>query len=237
MVKNFKIKIFADGADIKSIKNYEKLKFIKGFTTNPTLMKKAGVKNYKKFAKDVLRLVKKKPVSFEIFSDEIIEMENQAKEISSWGKNSFVKIPITNTKRIKTLNLIKKLNNSGIKCNVTAVLTLDQVKGIYNAISSNTEIIISIFAGRIADTGRDPMPIIKKALKICKRKKNIKILWASTREVYNLYQAEEIKTHIITIPYSILSKIKLFNKDLEKLSLDTVKTFYNDAKKASYKIK
>mgnify|MGYP001358748710 CR=1 FL=1 len=237
MVKNFKIKIFADGADIKSIKNYEKLKFIKGFTTNPTLMKKAGVKNYKKFAKDVLRLVKKKPVSFEIFSDEINEMENQAREISSWGKNSFVKIPITNTKRIKTLNLINKLSNNGIKCNVTAVLTLGQVKGIYNSIHSNTEIIISIFAGRIADTGRDPIPIIKKALKICKRKKNIKILWASTREIYNLYQAEEIKTHIITIPYSILSKIKFFNKDLEKLSLDTVKTFYNDAKKANYKIK
>tara|TARA_B100000795_G_C22723456_1_gene408439 strand:- start:353 stop:1066 length:714 start_codon:yes stop_codon:yes gene_type:complete len=236
MVKKFKIEIFADGADIKSIKELNKFKFIKGFTTNPSLMKIAGVKNYKIFAQNVLKIIKKKPVSFEVFSDDIDEMEKQAKEISSWGKNAYVKIPITNTKGQKTLKLIKKLNSIGIKCNVTAILTIDQVEDVYKSIKKNNKVIISIFAGRIADTGRSPIPIMKKAIKICKNKKNIKILWASTREALSLYQAEKIGTHIITVPYSILSKIKFYKKDLKKFSLDTVKTFYNDAKIAGYKI-
>ena len=236
MVKKFKIEIFADGADIKSIKELNRFKFIKGFTTNPSLMKIAGVKNYKIFAQNVLKIIKKKPVSFEVFSDDIDEMEKQAKEISSWGKNAYVKIPITNTKGQKTLKLIKKLNNIGIKCNVTAILTIDQVEDVYKSIKKNNKVIISIFAGRIADTGRSPIPIMKKAIKICKNKRNIKILWASTREALSLYQAEKIGTHIITVPYSILSKIKFYKKNLKKFSLDTVKTFYNDAKKAGYKI-
>ena len=152
------------------------------------------------------------------------------------GKNAYVKIPITNTKGQKTLKLIKKLNNIGIKCNVTAILTIDQVEDVYKSIKKNNKVIISIFAGRIADTGRSPIPIMKKAIKICKNKRNIKILWASTREALSLYQAEKIGTHIITVPYSILSKIKFYKKNLKKFSLDTVKTFYNDAKKAGYKI-
>ena len=236
ILKKFKIEIFADGADIKSIKELNRFKFIKGFTTNPSLMKIAGVKNYKIFAQNVLKIIKKKPVSFEVFSDDIDEMEKQAKEISSWGKNAYVKIPITNTKGQKTLKLIKKLNNIGIKCNVTAILTIDQVEDVYKSIKKNNKVIISIFAGRIADTGRSPIPIMKKAIKICKNKRNIKILWASTREALSLYQAEKIGTHIITVPYSILSKIKFYKKNLKKFSLDTVKTFYNDAKKAGYKI-
>ena len=236
MVKNFKIEIFADGADVKSIKKLNKLNFIKGFTTNPSLMKVAGVKNYKIFAQSVLKLIKKKPISFEVFSDDIAEMEKQAKEISSWGKNAYVKIPIINTKGKKTLKLIEKLNTIGIKCNVTAIFTIEQVQDVYDSVKKNNDVIISIFAGRIADTGRDPTLVIKKALKICKSKKNIKILWASTREALNLYQAESIGAHIITVPYSILSKIKLYKKNLKKLSLETVKMFYNDAKKAGYKI-
>lgn len=237
MVKKFKIDIYADGADLNSIKKLNKIKFIKGFTTNPSLMRKAKINDYKKFSLDVLKIVKKKPVSFEVFSDDIKIMKKQAEEISSWGKNAYVKIPVTNTKGIKTSNLIKSLSDKGIKCNVTALLTIDQVKDVYKSINPNTETILSIFSGRIADTGIDPIPLFKKSLEICKKKKKIKLLWASTREVYNLYQAEKINAHIITVPYTILGKVNLYKMDLKKLSLDTVKTFYKDAKKANFKIK
>ena len=236
MVKKFKIKLFADGADIASIKKLNKVSYIKGFTTNPSLMRKAGIKDYRKFAKAVLKIVKKKPVSFEVFSDDLEEMEKQAREISSWGRNSYAKIPITNTKGKKTSELIKKLSQSGVKCNVTAVLTLDQVRDVYNSIDKNTDTILSIFSGRIADTGQDPNKIFKSAIKICKNKKKIELLWASTREAYNLYEAEKINADIITIPYSILSKINLYNMNLKKLSLETVKTFYNDAVNAGYNL-
>lgn len=236
MVKKFKIKLFADGADIASIKKLNKVSYIKGFTTNPSLMRKAGIKDYRKFAKAVLKIVKKKPVSFEVFSDDLEEMEKQAREISSWGRNSYAKIPITNTKGKKTSELIKKLSQSGVKCNVTAVLTLDQVRDVYNSIDKNTDTILSIFSGRIADTGQDPIKIFKSAIKICKNKKKIELLWASTREAYNLYEAEKINADIITIPYSILSKINLYNMNLKKLSLETVKTFYNDAVNAGYNL-
>tara|TARA_B100001175_G_C19453342_1_gene612481 strand:+ start:540 stop:1256 length:717 start_codon:yes stop_codon:yes gene_type:complete len=236
MVKKFKIDIFADGADIKSIKKLNKFNYISGFTTNPSLMRKAKINNYKKFALEVLKIVNKKPVSFEVFSDDLNTMKLQAEEINSWGRNAYVKIPITNTKGKKTTGLIKSLSDNGIKCNVTAILTIDQVKDVYKSLNSKTDTILSIFSGRIADTGIDPIPFFKKSLEICKKKKNIKLLWASTREVYNLYQAENIKAHIITVPYSILDKMNLYNVSLKKLSLDTVKTFYKDAKKANFKI-
>ena len=236
MVKKFKIKLFADGADLLSIKKLNKNNRIKGFTTNPSLMRKAGVNDYRKFEKSVLKIVKKKPVSFEVFSDDINEMEEQAREISSWGNNSFVKIPITNTKGLKTNNLIKKLSKAGIKCNITAVLTIDQVKEVFSSVDKNTKTILSIFSGRIADTGRDPVKFFKEAIKICKSKKKLDLLWASTREVYNLYEAEKINADIITVPYSILNKLNLYKMNLKKLSLETVKTFYNDAKNARYNL-
>ena len=236
MVKKFKIKIFADGADLSSIKKYNKNKLIGGFTTNPSIMRKAGVKNYKKFALSLLKIVKSKPVSFEVFSDNISEMENQAREISSWGKNAYVKIPITNTKGKSTVQLIRKLTNDGIRCNVTAVLTLGQVKNVFKAVNPKTENILSIFSGRIADTGRDPVDFFKTSLNICKKKKNLELLWASTREIYNLYEAEKIGAHIITVPYSILEKVSFANMNLSKLSLETVKTFYKDAKSANYNL-
>ena len=235
-LSNYKLKIFADGADIQSIQKLNLDPKINGFTTNPSLMKKAGIKDYKKFAHDVLNVVKDKPVSFEVFSDEITEMESQAREINSWGKNVYVKIPITNSKGEKTSKLVNKLSRSNIKCNVTAVFTIDQVKEIYNAIDTNTETIISIFAGRIADSGLDPLKTMKKSLQICKNKKNIELLWASTRELYNIIQAKEINCHIITVPHPILLKLSGIGKDLKELSLDTVKSFLIDAKKSGFKI-
>ncbi len=235
-LKNINIEIFADGADLNSMKELDKDKNINGFTTNPSLMKKAGVTDYKKFAKEVLNNIKEKPVSFEIFSDELDEMYEQANEIASWGKNVFVKIPITNSKGIKTSQLIKKLTDKGVKCNVTAILTIQQVKEIYEISNSKTEIIISIFAGRIADTGIDPMPIMKESVEMCKTKTNIKILWASTRELINIFQANKLNCHIITVPNEILKKISSIGKDLNQLSLETVNMFLSDATKAGFKI-
>jgi len=236
VIKKFKIKIFADGADINSIKDLNSNSLISGFTTNPTLMKKAGVTNYKKFALEALKVVKNKPISFEVFSDEIKEMEMQAKDIASWGKNIFVKIPITNSKNEKTFELVKRLSKDSIKCNITALFTLEQVKEIYEAVDSNTETIISIFAGRIADSGIDPINTMEQAIKICEKKKNIQILWASTREVFNIIQAETIGCHIITVPHPILQKASNIGKNLNELSLDTVKSFLSDAQKAGFKI-
>jgi len=235
MKKNFRIKIFADGADFASIKKYNKVNYIDGFTTNPTLMRKAGIKNYKKFAKAILNKVKKKPISFEVFTDNINEMEKQAKEIASWGSNVFVKIPSMNTKGKNTLKLIRKLTDNNIKCNVTAVFTLKQVRQILAHVNKKTEVIVSIFAGRIADSGSDPNLIVKKAVQLSAKRK-VKILWASTREIFNLIQAEKIKCHIITIPDSILKKYKSIGKSIKKLNIETVKTFYEDAKKSGYKI-
>jgi len=236
-INDLKIEIFADGADLKSIQKLNNTSYISGFTTNPSLMKKAEVTDYKKFALDALKIIGDKPISFEVFSDEIDEMEQQAKEISSWGNNIYVKIPITNTKGIKTSNLVKKLSDSSIKCNVTAILTQNQVKEIYEIANPNTDMVISIFAGRIADTGLDPIPTMKNAINLFKDKKKIKILWASTREVINIIQADNIGCHIITVPNSILEKTKNLGKNLNELSLDTVKDFLSDAQKANYKIK
>jgi transaldolase len=236
-LKDLNIKIFADGADLASIENLNSKKDISGFTTNPSLMKKAGVTDYKKFCQDVLKITKEKPVSFEIFSDDLDEMYDQANEIASWGKSVFVKIPITNSKGKKTSSLIKKLLENKIKCNVTAILTIQQVKEIYEISSSETDVIISIFAGRIADTGIDPIPMMSEAVNICKDKKNIEILWASTRELINIFQANKINCQIITVPHDILKKTSLIEKNLDDLSLETVQMFLNDAIKAGFKIK
>jgi transaldolase len=236
-LKNLDIKIFADGADLASIENLNMNQDISGFTTNPSLMKKAGITDYKKFCQDVLKITKNKPVSFEIFSDDLDEMYDQANEIASWGKSIFVKIPITNSKGEKTFGLIKKLLEKKIKCNVTAILTIQQVKEIYEISNSETDVIISIFAGRIADTGIDPILIMSEAVNICKTKKNIEILWASTRELINIFQANQINCQIITVPHDILKKISLIGKNLDDLSLETVQMFLNDANKAGYKIK
>jgi transaldolase len=236
-LKDLDIKIFADGADLVSIENLNMNQDISGFTTNPSLMKKAGITDYKKFCQDVLKITKNKPVSFEIFSDDLDEMYDQAKEIASWGKSIFVKIPITNSKGEKTSDLIKKLLENKIKCNVTAILTIQQVKEIYEISNSETDVIISIFAGRIADTGIDPILMMSEAVNICKTKKNIEILWASTRELINIFQANQINCQIITVPHDILKKISLIGKNLEDLSLETVQMFLTDATKAGYKIK
>jgi len=236
MLKNLKIKIFADGADIKNIKMLSENSLIKGFTTNPSLMRKKGIVDYKKFAIETLELVKGKPVSFEIFEDDINLMEKQANEIATWGKNINVKIPITNTKGESTCKLIRKLSNNKIICNVTAILTLDQLKSVVEILNSNTPAILSIFAGRIADTGIDPLEIMKKAVTIARSKPLTSILWASTREVLNIFQAEKAGCQIITVPHDILRKIEFIGKNLDQLSLETVKTFYEDAKEAGYKI-
>ena len=236
-LKDLDIKIFADGADLISIENLNMNQDISGFTTNPSLMKKAGITDYKKFCQDVLKITKNKPVSFEIFSDDLDEMYDQANEIASWGKSIFVKIPITNSKGEKTSSLIKRLLEKKIKCNVTAILTIQQVKEIYEISNSETDVIISIFAGRIADTGIDPILMMSEAVNICKTKKNIEILWASTRELINIFQANQINCQIITVPHNILKKISLIGKNLEDLSLETVQMFLSDATKAGYKIK
>ena len=236
-LKDLNIKIFADGADLVSIENLNMNQNVSGFTTNPSLMKKAGVVDYMKFCKDVLKITKNKPVSFEIFSDDLDEMYDQANEIASWGESIFVKIPITNSKGKNTSGLIKKLLENKIKCNVTAILTIQQVKEIYEISNFETEVIISIFAGRIADTGIDPIPMMTEAINICKSKKNIEILWASTRELINIFQANQIGCQIITVPHDILKKISLIGKNLDDLSLETVQMFLNDATKAGFKIK
>tara|TARA_Y100000992_G_C21139679_1_gene430760 strand:+ start:111 stop:821 length:711 start_codon:yes stop_codon:yes gene_type:complete len=228
-LKNLKISIFADGADFDSIKLYNDHELIKGFTTNPSLMKSVGVTNYKEFAKKILSIVKIKPISFEVFSDDLIEMEKQAKEISSWGKNINVKIPIINSQGESCSNLIQKLIKNNISCNVTAIFTIEQIEELVNKVNSSTDLILSIFAGRIADTGKDPTPIMKEAKKICSSKENIKILWASTREIQNIFQAESCNSDIITVPHNLVKKLNYVGKDLNEYSLETVKQFLKDS--------
>jgi transaldolase len=231
-----KIKIFSDGADLVDFKALKKNKLIKGFTTNPSLMKKSGIKNYKEFSVRVLKLIKSKPVSFEIFGDDLDSIEKQSRIITSWAKNIYVKIPIINTKNKFNTSLIGKLNKEGIKINVTAVFTVKQTKKLLKKIGKKTSLIISVFAGRIADTGIDAETEVKKHIKLCKKYKNVEILWASVREPYNIIQAEKCNCHIITVPPSILKKINLFNKNLNSYSIETVKSFYEDAKLSGYSI-
>jgi transaldolase len=235
-INKTKIKIYADGADIKDFKALMKLKYIHGYTTNPSLMRKAGVKNYKFFAKKVINIVKNKPISFEILGDTTEETERQAKEISSWGKSVYVKIPIMNTKKILNTELIGKLNRKGIKINVTAIFTTNQTKQILKYLGKKTQIVLSVFCGRIADTGVDPVIEIKKHLKLGKKFKNVKFLWASVREPFNIVQAENSRCHIITVPPEILTKTKNFNKNLNSFSQETVQMFFDDAEKSKYKI-
>ena len=235
-INKLKLKIFADGADLRDFKSLKKNNLVKGFTTNPSLMRKSGVNDYKKFSNKVLNLIKKKPVSFEIFGDDLDSIEYQSRIISSWGKNVYVKIPIVNTKNNLNTSLIGKLNKEGIKINVTAVFTLHQTRKLIKKIGKKTNLIISVFAGRIADTGIDAEKEIKKHVKLCKKFKNVEILWASVREPYNLIQAEKSKCHIITVPPTILKKFKLFNKNLNLYSIETVKSFYEDAQMSGYSI-
>jgi transaldolase len=235
-LENLKIKIFADGADIESMIEMYNKSYIKGLTTNPTLMNKAGVKNYRAFALDVLSVVKDKPISFEVFSDDFDEMIIQAKEIASWGSNVNVKIPITNSKGQETASVIRNLSNSGVIVNVTAVMTITQVAKIIDSINTETSAFISIFAGRIADTGIDPIFTMVESLKIIKSAPNTELIWASPRELLNIIQAEEIGCHVITASSDILKKLDLIGKDLLQYSLETVKMFKDDAMKSGYSI-
>ncbi len=234
--KQFKIKLYADGADLKGMIEVYNEGIVSGFTTNPTLMKKAGVKNYEEFAKSALKAIPDLPISFEVFLDDLDGMEREARKIAGWGENAYIKIPVTNSKGESTASLVKKLSRDGLKLNVTAILTIEQVKQVSRALSPSTPSIISIFAGRIADTGRDPMPIMKEAFSILKSNPKAELLWASTRELLNLVQAESCGCHIITITNDILKKVPMLGKDLKELSLDTVKMFYNDAQAADYRI-
>ena len=235
-MKKIKIKIFADGANEEQMIKYNKLSYVKGLTTNPSLMKKAGIKDYTIFAKKILKKKKKKPISFEVFSDNLNEMYIQAKTISSWGSNVYVKIPITNTKNKSCNSIIKKLSDENIKLNITALFTLNQIKSLKKVLNPKSDNIISIFAGRIADTGRNPSSIIKKSIKLFSKFKKTEILWASTREFFNIIEADNLGCHIITVPPDILKKTKLIDYNLDKYSLETIKDFYNDAQKAGYKI-
>ena len=229
-------KIFCDIAELNKIKKFNKKKIVKGFTTNPSLMRKAGAKDYKLYSKKILKICNKKPVSLEVFADEYEGMKKQAFEINTWGKNVYVKIPITNSKGIFMGKIIKELNNKNIKLNITAVYTAKQTQKILKIINKRTKLIISIFAGRMADTGKDPIPEFKKSIAMAKKYKNVEILWASVREPYNYLQAKQLKCHIITVPPKIIEKIEGFGKSFKKLTTDTVKAFITDSKRSKFKI-
>jgi len=231
-----KTKIFCDIAELKQIKLFNRKKIVKGFTTNPSLMRKAGAKDYKFYSKKILKICKNKPVSLEVFADEYFGMKQQALQISTWGKNVYVKIPFTNSKGIFTGKIIKYLNSRNIKLNITAVYTAKQTQKILKAINKKTKVIISIFAGRAGDTGKDPVPEFKKSIQLSKKFKNVEILWASVREPYNYIQAKQLDCHIITIPPSIIEKIENFGKSFDQLTKETVKAFLNDSKKSNFKI-
>ena len=228
------IKLFADGADIEDMRRLANFSYIQGLTTNPTLMAQAGIVNYEKFAREVLTFVKNKPISFEVFSDDFDDMERQANKIAGWGDNIYVKIPITNTQSISSAPLVKRLASNGVKLNVTAILTLEQVSIIHDALSPDTPAIVSVFAGRIADTGRDPIPIMTAAKTLLADQPKTELLWASPREVLNIIQADQSGCDIITATPDILKKLSKLDYGLERFSLDTVRMFYDDAKKAKY---
>lgn len=230
------IKLFADGADKSGMLEMNKNPLISGFTTNPTLMKAAGVKNYKEFALDILNHIDDKPISFEVFSDEFEEMERQALEIASWADNIYVKIPITNTKSESSFELISRLSQKEVKINVTALMTLEQMNMIIPALAKGPASYISIFAGRIADAGLDPLPIMKSAVDSLKPYSGIELIWASPRELFNVVQADSVGCHIITATNNILKKLPTLGKDLNQFSLETVKMFYDDAENAGYKL-
>jgi len=229
-------KIFCDIADLSSIKKFNKKSIVKGFTTNPSLMRKAGAKDYKSYSKQILKVCPKKPISFEVFADDQKSMIDQGKKINSWGKNVYVKVPVVNSKNKFMGGVIKELNNQKIKLNITAVYSAKQTKKILKVINKRTKVIISVFAGRAGDTGKDPVPEFIKSIKLAKKFKNVKILWASVREPYNYLQAKQLGCHIITIPPSIIEKIEKFGKSFDQLTKETVKTFLVDSKKSKFKI-
>ena len=229
-------KIFCDIADISSIKKFNRFKIVKGFTTNPSLMRKAGAKDYELYSKQILKICKKKPISFEVFADDNKTMIEQGVKINSWGKNVYVKVPVINSKNKFTGKVIKELNEKGIKLNITAVYTAKQVEKILKIINKKTKIIISIFAGRAGDTGKDPVPEFIKSISLAKKFNNVEILWASVREPYNYLQAKQLGCHIITVGHDFIKKLENIDYNLEKYSLDTVNQFYIDAKKSNYKI-
>ncbi len=231
-----KTKIFCDIAELNQIKIFNRKKIVKGFTTNPSLMRKAGAKDYSSYSKKILKICKNKPVSLEVFADEYYGMKQQALQINTWGKNVYVKIPVTNSKGIFMGKIIKYLNNQNIKLNITAVYTAKQTLKILKAINKKTKVIISIFAGRAGDTGKDPVPEFRKSIQLSKKFKNVEILWASVREPYNYIQAKQLGCHIITIPPSTIEKIENFGKSFDQLTKETVKAFLIDSKKSNFKI-
>ena len=231
-----KTKIFCDIAELGLIKKFNKKKIVKGFTTNPSLMRKAGAKDYQTYCKKILKICRNKPISFEVFGDDHESMLNQAVKINDLGKNVYVKVPIINSKKQFTGKVIKKLNSKNIKLNITAVYSAKQTQKILNVINKKTRVIISIFAGRAADVGKDPLPEFRKSILLAKKFKNVEILWASVREPYNYIQSKEIGCHIITIPPSIIEKIEKFGKSFDQLTVETVKAFLIDSKKSKFKI-
>ena len=235
-IESLKIKIFADGADKEGMLDMYNKPFIKGLTTNPTLMCKAGISDYESFAKEILNHIKDKPISFEVFSDDFSDMKRQAMNIAEWGDNVYVKIPITNTQQESSASLIRELAKAGVKQNVTALMTLDQVKIARDALAEGPAACISVFAGRIADTGCDPVPLMTEAVEMLAPHSNLELIWASPRELLNIFQADDIGCHIITVTNDILKKLGGVGKDLDLFSLETVKMFYNDAMKAGFKL-
>ncbi len=235
-IEELKVKIFADGADKAGMLEMYHKPYIKGLTTNPTLMKKAGIVNYASFCKDILKSIPDKPLSFEVFSDDFSEMEHQAMEISSWGTNVYVKIPVTNTKQETCYELVNKLVANKVKINITAIMTLTQVRDVIAVLNPNLPSYVSIFAGRIADTGRDPLPLMAAAVEMLKVSPAAELIWASPRELLNIFQADEIGCQVITVTNDILKKLSLIGYDLQSYSLDTVKMFYSDAIAAGFKL-
>ncbi len=235
-LSNLKIKIFADGADKAGMLDLYRHPLVKGFTTNPTLMRSAGITDYAAFARDVLASIPDRPISFEVFSDDFAEMEAQALRIADWGKNVYVKIPITNTHGESSIPLIRRLAKAGVKLNVTALMTLAQARDASNALANGPSSYISIFAGRIADTGHDPVPLMAAAVQLLAMHPHIELIWASPREILNIFHAEQIGCHVITVTHDLLRKLKLIGKDLNEYSLDTVKMFYNDAVSAGFQL-
>lgn len=233
-INKLNVKIFADGADKAGMLEMHAKSFIKGFTTNPTLMRKAGITDYRAFAKDILQAIPDRPISFEVFSDEFPEMERQAMEISGWGDNVYVKIPVTNTRRHPSYELVRKLTKRGVKVNVTALMALEQVRDVVAVLDSETPSYVSVFAGRVADTGRDPVPLMAAAVELLKARPKAELIWASPRELLNIFQADAIGCHIITVTNDTLKKLALVGRDLSDFSLDTVKMFYEDAKGAGF---
>ena len=235
-ISELKIKLFADGADRAQIVAMQANPLISGFTTNPTLMRAAGVKDYEAFAHEVLEIVTERPISFEVFADEFCEMERQAHKIASWAENVYVKIPVTNTRRQSSMELVHRLAHSGVKVNVTAILTLDQVRDASAALGGGAPGVVSVFAGRIADTGEDPVPLMATAVELVSAYPNVELLWASPRELLNIFQANDIGCHIITATDTVLSKLKTVGKDLGDFSLETVLMFYNDATHSGFEL-